>query len=30
MSGSIFNGQSMALKIASSNPTLNLDFVRKG
>ena len=30
MSRSIFNGQSMALKIACSNPRFTLDFVRKG
>ena len=29
MSCSIFNGQSMALKIACSNPRFTLDFVRK-
>ena len=29
ISCSIFNGQSMALKIACSNPTFTLDFVRK-
>ena len=29
MSNSIFNGQSMTLKIDSSNPRFSLDFVRK-
>ena len=29
MSCSIFNGQSMALRIACSNPRFNLDFVKK-
>ena len=29
MSNSIFNGQSMALKIEGSNPGFSLDFVRK-
>ena len=29
MSNSIFNGQSMALKIECSNPRFTLDFVRK-
>ena len=29
MSCSIFNGQSMALKIACSNPRFTLDFARK-
>ena len=29
MSRSIFNGQSMALKIASSNPMFTLNFVKK-
>ena len=29
MSNSIFNGQSMTLKIECSNPRFTLDFVRK-
>ena len=30
MFGSIFNGQSMVLKIACSNPRFTQDFVRNG